>query len=124
MEFLRDYINKSSHSQKRESLVSSQILGTITNLKLEFTRQEYQESVKDQVSEIQEIMNLKKEMILTIDSKIDEWKDILDRLIPRLELIKSREFRSNNSQEFKIKDSNDIIAYLSNVEKDSINSLL
>ena len=122
MEFLRDYINKSSHSQKRESLVSSQILDTITNLKLEFTRQEYQVSLENG-KDHKEIMNLKKEMILKIDSKIDEWKDILDRLIPRLFEIKSREFRSNDCKEFKIKDSNDIIAYISNVEKDSINSL-
>jgi hypothetical protein len=55
-------------------------------------------------------------MIEKIDYKIQEWKVALDILIPKLVTYKEQSFRSESHQEFKIKDSNDIIPYLSSID--------
>ena len=63
MEFLRDHATKASHSLKRDCPESTQILESITNLKLEFTRLyiESQDSkLKDEISKLQEIVDTKK----------------------------------------------------------------
>jgi hypothetical protein len=55
-------------------------------------------------------------MIAKIDLKIQEWKDTLNVLIPKLDTYKERSFRSDSHQEYKIKDVNDILPYLSSIE--------
>jgi hypothetical protein len=55
-------------------------------------------------------------MIAKIDLKIQGWKETLNVLIPKLETFKERSFRSDSHQEYKIKDVNDILPYLSSID--------
>lgn len=111
----------------KDSEVGRQILDSINNLKLEFAKLEYNQgsiqNIKSQdLEKLKESIAAKRLMIEKIDAKISEWKETLDILIPRLNTFKARSFRSDQKNEYKIKDVNDILPYLSSIENALIDS--